>query len=169
MSTRFCVCAAGIVVTVASGLFAPAVAVAQPPCGIDALYLTDAAPDSPISDGQAEMILFVNNVSEQPCTVTPFPDVDLVGPDDPVFGPTYRLPQQPGDLQPLTIEPAQYVSSRLTFLPGPPDGWVPDTIVVTLPGTTESVQMPWLPGVSVLRQDAATHPGTFIGPLEHTG
>lgn len=146
-----------------------ATAAAQSLCTTDALYLTTAAPEAPVSSDQTDMVVFVNNVSEQSCFVAAFPDVDLVGPDDPVFGPAYRIPQQPGDPQPVVIEPGKFVSSVLTFLPGPPDGWVPDTIVLTFPGTPGSVEGPWLPGVSVLRQDAATHPGTYVGALQNSG
>ena len=53
----------------------------------------------------------------------------------------------------------------LTFLPVL-GGWVPDTIVLTPPDTTTRLEVPWIPGgVGVARQDAATHPGTYIGPL----
>ena len=82
------------------------------------------------------------------------------------------MPQQPGDAQPLTISAGHYVSSLLTFLPGPTDGtgWVPNSIVMTLPDVSKPMVTPWIPGdVSVLRQDGATNPRTFIGALEHTG
>ncbi len=173
MTSRLSVWAASMAIAAASGLIIPAAtnttAGAQPWCTSDALYLTTAAPVEPIATDQTDMVVFVNNVSEQSCFVPAYPDVDLVGPDDPVFGPSYRIPQQPGDPQPVMIEPAEFVSSLLTFLPGPTDGWVPDTIVMTFPGISGPVEGPWLLGVSVLRQDAATHPGTYIGGLQNSG
>jgi hypothetical protein len=39
--------------------------------------------------------------------------------------------------------------------------------VVTPPDGTTQLETPWIPGgIAVLRQDGATHPGTYIGPLE---
>lgn len=160
----------------AAGLFIPAVtnttAVAQPACTTDSLSLmTGNAPD-PDSTDQGAVVVFVTNIGVESCSVPAYPSVELVGPDDPQFGPSYQLPQQPGDGQPLTIEPGYYVSSLLTYLPGPTDGpgWVPDSIVMTLPDASKPLVTPWISGdVSVLRQDAATNPGTFIGPLEHAG
>ena len=98
--------------------------------------------------------------------------MELLGPNDPQFGPSYQLPQQPGDAQPLTISAGYYVSSLLTFLPGPSDGtgWVPNSIVLSLPGESKPLVTPWIPGgISVLRQDAATNPGTYISAFERTG
>jgi hypothetical protein len=44
---------------------------------------------------------------------------------------------------------------------------VPRTIVVTPPDGTTQLETRWIPGgIAVLRQDGATHPGTYIGPLE---
>ena len=49
-------------------------------------------------------------------------------------------------------------------------GWVPNSIVVTLPDMEKPLVTPWISGgTSVLRQDAATNPGTYIGAFEHTG
>jgi hypothetical protein len=113
------------------------------------------------------LIVILTNISAQSCTMQGYPGVDLVGPDDPVFGPTYSLPRQAGDPQPFRLDPWADAISYLTFLPGPPDGWVPSTVVVTPPDATTQLKSPWnVAGVSVLRQDAATHPGTYIGPLQ---
>ncbi|MEV0109279.1 hypothetical protein AB0H42_23465 [Nocardia sp. NPDC050799] len=90
----------------------------------------------------------------------------LVSPEDPTFGPTYRLPRQATDPAPPTVEPGAAVSSLLTYLPGGPDGWVPVTLVVTPPDTTTRLRASWPADVSVQRQGGVTHPGTFIGPLQ---
>lgn len=37
-------------------------------------------------------------------------------------------------------------------------------MVVTPPDETRSAELPW-PGGAVLRQDGATRPGTFVGPV----
>ncbi len=118
------------------------------------------------SPGQARMEVVLTNTSAQACAVQGFPGADLVGPEDPTFGPVYELPRQDVDFAPVVVEPGSAVSSVLTYLPDGPDGWVPATLVVTPPDTTTPIETPWPAGVSVQRQDGATHPGTYIGPLQ---
>ncbi len=151
-----------VVVATVSVLVNPANAEPPPWCTADSLRTTAGVPP----ESNYATVVFTN-ISEQPCTMQGYPGVDLVGPDDPVFGPTYSMPRQGGDPQPFTLRPWDDALSYLTFLPGPPDGWVPSTIVVTPPDATTHMEFPWnAPGISVLRQDGATHPGTYIGPLE---
>jgi hypothetical protein len=173
MTSRFAPCTASMAIAAASALIIPAAAnttaAAMPWCAIDSMSLSIGAPPAPDSNDQGHFPVVLTNISNHACTLQGYPDVDLLGPDDPLFGPTYRLPQQVGDPQPLTLAPGASASSVLTFLPGPPNGWVPRTIVVTLPDTSAHLETSWIPGgVSVLRQDAATHPGTYIGPLQST-
>jgi hypothetical protein len=140
-------------------------AAAAPLCGTDSLRLSTGPYGAPGDDTQMHFAVILTNISPQSCTLQGYPGVDLVGPD----GPTYNLPRQSGDPQPLTLAPGMSASSRLTFLPTP-NGWVPATIVVTPPDSTTQLQAPWIPGgIAVLRQDGATHPGTYIGPLGLTG
>lgn len=150
---------AAVMIPAATSSAAPA------PCAAEALTLStrERPSDSP---GQSRLEVVLTNTSTQSCAVQGFPGVDLVGPQDPTFGPTYQLPRQAADPAPLTVEPGAAVSSVLTYLPGSPDGWIPATIVVTPPDATTQLQAPWPTGVSVQRQDGATHPGTYIGPLQ---
>jgi hypothetical protein len=170
MTPRFVTCAVGMVI--ASVLALPAAltttAAAAPWCAADSLSLSTGPYGSPGDSAQMHFDVILTNISSGSCTLQGYPGVDLVGPDDPVFGPTYSLPRASGDPQPVTLAPAASASSRLTFLPTA-DGWVPQTIVVTAPDATTQLQTPWIPGgISVARQDAATHPGTYIGPLQLT-
>jgi hypothetical protein len=154
---------------VASGLVMSAAvnatAAAAPLCGTDSLSLSTGPYGAPGDSAQMHFALILTNISSQSCTLRGYPGVDLVGAADPVDGPTYSLPRQSGNPQPLTLAPGASASSRLTFLPTA-DGWVPRTIVVTPPDATTQLETPWIPGgIGVLRQDGATHPGTYIGPL----
>ena len=118
--------------------------------------------------GQDQLQLVLTNIRTQPCTLQGYPGVDLVGPDDPMWGPVFSLRRQSGDPQPFTLEPGGSATSILTFgLPSlPEDFWVPTSIVVTPPDATTHLEVPWIPGnVAVLRQDGATSPATYIGPL----
>lgn len=145
-------------------------AAALPWCAPDATSLSTSAPASPGDFRQIHVDLIVTNTSSDPCALQGYPAVQLIGPDDPTWGPDYDLPQQSGDPQLLTLAPGAVAGSRLTFLPETPDGWVPRSIAVTLPNTSEPLETPWIPGgIAVLRQDGATHPGTYIGPLHLVG
>lgn len=138
---------------------------AQPPaCAAETLNLNILQFDAPVP-GQNRLTVVLTNKSAQSCAVHGFPEAELVGPEDPAFGSTYQLPRQQADFAPVTVEPGSAVRSELTYLSGGPDGWVPATLVVTPPDTTTPLRAPWPAGASVQRQDAATHPGTFIGPL----
>jgi Protein of unknown function (DUF4232) len=170
MSQRFFIRAASM--AVASVLVIPAApnttAAAAPSCGTDSLSLSTGPYGSPGDSSQMHFAVILTNISQQSCTLQGYPGVDLVGPADP-NGPTYSLPRRSGNPQPLTLAPGASASSRLTFLPTA-DGWVPATIVVTPPDATTQLETPWIPGgIAVLRQDSATHPGTYIGPLELAG
>lgn len=164
MPQRVFACAGvvAIFVAIVSVLVHPANAAPPPWCAADSLSLRTGGPPD-----ETYVTVILTNISEQACTMQGYPGVDLVGPDDPVFGPTYSMPRQAGDPQPFTLDPWADALSYLTFLPGSPDGWVPSTIVVTPPDATTQLETSWnVPGTSVLRQDGATHPGTYIGPLQ---
>jgi Protein of unknown function (DUF4232) len=168
MNQKLSIRAAGM--AVASVLIMPAAlnttAAAAPSCGTDSLSLSTGPYGSPGDSSQMHFSVILTNTSTQSCTLQGYPGVDLVGPVDAENGPTYSLPRQSGNPQPLILAPGASASSRLTFLPTS-DGWVPATIVVTPPDATTQLETPWIPGgIAVLRQDGATHPGTYIGPLE---
>lgn len=169
MVPRSSIWAAGLAIASVS-VFAIAVAAnttafAASWCAPDSLSLSTGPYGAPGDSSQIHFEVILTNVSEQSCELQGYPGVDLVGPDDPMWGPVYSLPRQSGDLQPLTLAPGAAASSRLTFLPTP-DGWIPISIVVTPPDATTQLEVPWIPGgVAVLRQDGASHPGTYIGPL----
>lgn len=144
----------------------PAIGSAQPPvCAAEMLNATTQQDGAPTPDGQNTLRIVLTNTSPSSCLVQGYPGVDLAGPDDPTFGPTYSLPRQDAGFAPVEVAPGAAVSSELTYLADGPDGWTPNTIVVTPPDTTTQVQVPWPQAGSVARQDGATHPGTYIGPL----
>jgi hypothetical protein len=166
MTSRFFAAAVvGAVAAMTIPAAASTTAAAAPWCTTDSLSPSTTAPGSPGDGSQIHFDIVLTNISSQTCAVQGYPGVDLLGPDDPMWGPDYQLPQQAGDPQLLTLAPGAAASSRLTFVAAP-DGWVPQTIAVTLPNTSGQLQTPWTPGgIPVVRQDAATRPGTYIGPL----
>jgi hypothetical protein len=114
-------------------------------------------------------LVFVNNTDDAPCRLTGFPEVELIGPVYPIFGSIYELPDQAGRSQAVMLRPGQSAHALLTWLPASSGNrrWVPGYIRVVVPtnrGPSLPMALPWRYG-SVLRQDAATHPGTYIGPI----
>ncbi len=149
MVCRYAVRIAGVVIAVvsafATAMTANTASYAAPWCGTDSLSLTTGPYGAPGDAPQIHFDVTLTNTSPESCALQGYPGVDLIGPDDPSWGPVYSLPRQDVEAAPLTLAPGASASSRLTFLPTP-DGWIPG-------------------GIAVLRQDGASHPGTYIGPL----
>lgn len=124
--------------------------------------------------GQYTVPLVFTNTSAKPCELYGVPGVDLVGPRDP-NGTTYSLRRPGADAaqQRITLAPRQSAHSVLTYLTDTPGSegslgsrnWVPVQVVTTPPGDTHQLVTPWTTGDSVLRQDSATRPGSFVGPI----
>ena len=160
-------CAAAMVVSAFAVIVAAnTTSAAAPWCGTESLSLSTGPYGAPGDATQMHFDVTLTNTSAESCVLQGYPGVDLVGRDDPMWGPVYSLPRQDGEPSSLTLAPGASASSRLTFLPTP-DGWVPTSIVVTPPDSTTQLEVPWIPGgIAVLRQDGASHPGTYIGPLQ---
>jgi hypothetical protein len=114
--------------------------------------------------GQRHTTVVWTNTSTSDCVMDGFGGVDLEGPDDPM-GRTYSLPRTSATPQSFTLAPGHAAHTTITWLP-PQDGpgWTPTAMRVTPPNETRSARLDW-PGGAVLRQDGATHPGTYIGPV----
>jgi hypothetical protein len=114
--------------------------------------------------GQRHTTVVWTNTSTSDCVMDGFGGVDLEGPDDPM-GHTYSLPRTSATPQSFTLAPGHAAHTTITWLP-PQDGpgWTPTAMLVTPPNETRSARLDW-PGGAVLRQDGATHPGTYIGPV----
>jgi hypothetical protein len=124
----------------------------------------EATVNEPIGAGdQQQSLLAWRNVTDRPCTMTGFGGVDLRGPDDPTFGPSYSLPRAEAQPTTVTLAPGGTGITTITTLAG--GDWTPTELVVTAPDETVSKTIPWRGG-TVQRQDGATHPGSFIGPVE---
>lgn len=125
----------------------------------------------PTGEGQRTVPVVYTNVSDRACEARGVPGVDLVGPDDP-NGPTYPVFRQEADGAVTELEPGSSATAVLTYLTGTDGsvgtsgstGWVPTGLVTTPPGDTAQLTAPWN-GDPVLRQDGATRPGTYVGPL----
>lgn len=118
--------------------------------------------------GQAHVDLRIVDVGSTACRVSGFPDVELIGPVDPAFGSVYALPRQAAKPSAITLRSGDTAHALLTWLPASGRGsWAPGyirVVVSTAAGPSLPMALPWRFG-AVLRQDAATHPGTYVGPL----
>lgn len=123
----------------------------------------DAAPGRTTGEaGQRHTTVVWTNTADRPCTMSGFGGVDLRGPDDPTHGPSYSLPRSSEEGPPVRLEPGSTAHTVITWLPG--GDWTPNRIVITPPDGTRSKTLRW-PGAAVERQDGATRPGTYIGPV----
>jgi uncharacterized protein DUF4232 len=119
--------------------------------------------------GQFHVVLDFVNTGFGNCRLTGYPEVELIGPPDPLIGSLYALPNQKASTTTVVIRPNLVAHAVLTWLP--PDvkseHWTPGYIRVVVPtkdGPSYPTALPWRFG-KVLRQDGATHPGTYIGPV----
>lgn len=125
-----------------------------------------------VAADQYEVRLVFTNEAARPCRLAGFPGVDLKGPPS-RQGDTYSLPRSAGVPRPAVLPPGASVRSVVTYLAGPgacdPGGaWTPDMLVVTPPDETTQLTAPW-PGQPVDHcQAGATHPGTYVAPIEPT-
>ncbi|MFJ7257728.1 DUF4232 domain-containing protein [Streptomyces sp. NPDC098085] len=131
---------------------------------------TDADPDPEAT--QTTATLLFANVGKRTCTVQGHPGVDLVT----ATGDRWSIVWQKTTAQKVTLRPGVATMAELTFLPVSPASSAPDqkpflpkSVKVTPPDTTTTATLAWpWQRIAVLRQDGATHPGTYVGPVAGT-
>ena len=118
--------------------------------------------------GTTQVILAVDltNKGTAPCTMRGFPGVDLVGATSAQQGYRWSLARQSAAYSKVTLQPGQAAHFNLTFLPaamGSGGNITVAKIVITPPDDFTQAEVTW--NESVVLQDGATHPGTYIGPI----
>lgn len=124
----------------------------------------------PHGSGQYRTVLEFVNHGTSPCTMTGFPGFELVGPRSNGTT-TYDPIRQTIGYRTVTLAPAGAAHSVFTALTGPDScdngrAWQPTTVTVILPGGTHRTTLRWPGGTVDNCQGGATHPGTYIGPVE---
>ncbi|WP_329062374.1 DUF4232 domain-containing protein [Amycolatopsis sp. NBC_01480] len=122
--------------------------------------------------GQFDVPLKYTNTSSHSCALHGVPGVDLVGPDDP-NGTTYHLPRIDNGVPMNVVEPGQSATATVTVLTQTPGsvgslgstGWTPTRLVTIPPGQTQPLTVAWPSSLTVMRQDSATHPGSFVNGI----
>jgi hypothetical protein len=117
--------------------------------------------------GQYDIPLTYRNTSDHTCGLYGVPGVDLVGPDDATFGPVYHLPRVDNGVKDNEVPAGTTASATITVLKaaaGEP-AWKPAKLNTIPPGQTTALTAKWPADLPVLRQDAATHPGSYVNGI----
>ncbi|MEO6082573.1 MAG: DUF4232 domain-containing protein [Umezawaea sp.] len=110
---------------------------------------------------QMKLPLTMTNTGPAPCVLRGFPGVRLQARD----GDGWDITRTGDAVTDVQLPAGGTATSYLTFLSqAGGTGWGITSVVVTPPNTEDSQTFEW-PGGPVLRQDAATHPGTYVGPV----
>lgn len=120
--------------------------------------------------GQTTVPVVYTNTSGHTCTMYGFGGVDLHGPQYPTYGPVYSLPRQQAAPLKVTLAPGGHAHVTITYLlnrgqAARSQPWRPAYLLITPPDETTSLRVAWTTGDAVVRQDGATHPGTYISPV----
>jgi hypothetical protein len=117
--------------------------------------------------GQVDIPLTYRNTTDHTCGLYGVPGVDLVGPDDPTFGPVYHLPRVDNGVKYNEVPAGTTASATITVLTPAEGGasWTPTRLNTIPPGQTSPLTAEWPADLPVLRQDAATHPGSYVNGI----
>jgi hypothetical protein len=114
------------------------------------------------SDDQQKLAVVLKNKGSATCTLQGFPGVDLKS-----AGGSWSLVRSSVTPKKATLAPGNSATFVISFLPwtkGSGTEFKATSVIVTPPNETTSATLTW-PGGSVLLQDGATHPGTYVGPI----
>ncbi|WP_328610331.1 DUF4232 domain-containing protein [Amycolatopsis sp. NBC_00345] len=122
--------------------------------------------------GQFDVPLKYTNTSSHSCALHGVPGVDLVGPADP-NGTTYHLTRTDNGVAMNVVTPGQSATATVTVLTQAPGAvgssgstdWTPTRLVTIPPGQTQPLTVAWPSSLTVMRQDSATHPGSFVNGI----
>ncbi|WP_043266345.1 DUF4232 domain-containing protein [Streptomyces sp. CT34] len=116
------------------------------------------------SDSQQTAAVWLKNTGKASCTLDGFPGVQLKSTD----GTTWDLRRSAGKPAPVTLKPGARTRFTIELLPSTAkdDKKIePAVVTVTPPNEKKSVTLKWPYGGAILDQSAATHPGTFVNPI----
>ncbi|MFD7167114.1 DUF4232 domain-containing protein [Streptomyces violascens] len=112
---------------------------------------------------QGAVTITLTNKGAKSCAMKGYPGVDLVG-GATKWSLTRGTAETP---KTVTVRPNATTTFTIFYLPfskGDGQEFKPKSIVITPPNETHSHTLPW-DFSSVLLQDGATHPGTYISPV----
>ncbi|WP_275462725.1 DUF4232 domain-containing protein [Streptomyces noursei] len=116
------------------------------------------------TDQQQTVAVWLKNISGSPCRISGFPGVQIKGTE----GTTWDLRRSGAAPQPKVLKPNAHTSFTIMLLPGTraDDHKVePGLVLITPPNEKKHFQLQWPYGGAILDQSGATHPGTFVNPV----
>ncbi|PJN42212.1 hypothetical protein CG747_00280 [Streptomyces sp. CB02959] len=116
------------------------------------------------SDQQQIAAVWLKNIGGAPCTLSGFPGVQIKGTD----GSTWDLARSSKKPVPTVLKPNAHTSFTIALLPTTraDDKKVePGQLLITPPNEQKHFQLQWPYGGAILDQSGATHPGTFVNPI----
>jgi hypothetical protein len=116
--------------------------------------------------GQRTQVVKLTNKGSSACTLRGFPGVNLIGAVKGKKNYTWSLVRQSVHYSTVTLKPGRTAHFNLIYLPAVPGDGINinvTTIVITPPNDDKHAELTWRH--SVLLQDGATHPGTYISPV----
>lgn len=118
------------------------------------------------SPNQRTLHVVLTNKGPSACTLSGFPGVDLVGGANGQRNYRWPLERQVVRYSKVTLKPGGRAHFDLIYLPaaaGDSTDIAVDKLVITPPSDFTQAELTW--HQSVLLQDGATHPGTYISPV----
>lgn len=116
--------------------------------------------------GQQTLAVDLTNKGSSACTMEGFPGVNLVGSADGKQDYTWPLLRSSASYSRVTLQPGKTAHFDLRYIPGVAGDGINitvATVVITPPNDYTHAELTW--DKSVLLQDAATHPGTYVMPV----
>ncbi|MEV0260644.1 DUF4232 domain-containing protein [Streptomyces sp. NPDC050617] len=122
----------------------------------------DAAPDEN-ADGATTTSIVLTNKGSRTCVIGGFPGVDLTSENG---GERWSLARSSAKFSSITLNPGDSTDFKLNVLMTKDDEnfYQPAHVEVTPPNETTSLNLNW-PWGTLVKQDGATHPGTFVNPI----
>lgn len=114
---------------------------------------------------QRTQVVDLTNKGTAACTLQGFPGVDLHGSANGKQGYTWSLERQSARYAPVTLQPGQTAHFSIIYLPdhSPSGDMTVNKLVITPPNDYTQAELTW--NQSVLLQDGATRPGTYVTPV----
>ncbi|MEU6349067.1 DUF4232 domain-containing protein [Streptomyces sp. NPDC047072] len=128
----------------------------------------DAKPEMKQTRKQTQAFVWFTNKSRHTCTLSGFAGVDMIGAQK--TDGTWSLVRSSEKPQKITLERGDTVDFSITLLPvakSTPrkEKFVPVKFLITPPNETKHFTLKWPFGGQILKQDAATHPATYVNPI----
>ncbi|WP_369227873.1 DUF4232 domain-containing protein [Streptomyces sp. R39] len=128
----------------------------------------DAKPEMGRTGKQTQAFIWFTNKSNRTCTLSGFAGVDMVGAQR--TDGTWSLVRSAKRPTKITLGRGDTTDFSINLLPvarstPQKEKFVPATFLVTPPNETKHFTLKWPFGGQILKQDGATHPGTYLNPV----